>query len=329
MKCIRPTQFSNAKGYYIACGQCMPCRITRRTEWTTKLLLEWKTFTSGAFVTLTYDQDHLPDKQFFKGGSLNKDDLQKFLKRFRFNYQEKYGKTKIRHFAVGEYGDKSSRAHYHILLFNVDPGFTDDIVKKSWTLGITQTDELHKNRIKYTVGYTIKKLTSLENFPDGRVPEFSMASKNPALGWYSIPILADKLRKYGLFPSRSMQNEDLYILEQDGYNFKSWNGIFYFDKDGRLEFPVSDSYKPSPGASYARLDNAMMVKLGKYMSPHLEDYLDARRELLIPKRFRSRTDLLSSKSYVGKINFVGSEEYIETVKKSEKINRRKSDTKKI
>ena len=127
MTCLRPTQFQN-NGYFVSCGQCMPCRINRRTEWQTKLMLEWKTFPDAVFVTLTYAPEYLPHGDFFKGGNLDKEHLQKFLKRFRFNYQSAYGRTMIRHFAVGEYGDKSQRAHYHLILFNVIPELADKIV---------------------------------------------------------------------------------------------------------------------------------------------------------------------------------------------------------
>jgi len=329
MKCIRPTQFPNAHGFYTSCGQCMPCRITRRSEWATKLMLEWKTFNTGVFITLTYAPEYLPENQHFSGGSLEKSDLQKFLKRFRKNYQHDYGTTKIRHFAVGEYGDKSKRAHYHLLLFNVDPEFAEKIVTKSWKLGLTQTDILNENRIKYTVGYTIKKMTGLEDFPDGRVPEFSIQSKNPALGWYSIPKLAELCKKHGLYPTRAVSTENKWMLENDGFDLKPWSGIFYTDKSGNLEFPLTETYKPSPGATYNRLDTAMMAKLSSYMTPLLNDYLDARAELLTPKPFKSRRDRLTHHSFFDKIKFVESEEYNETVKKSEKISRQHNQTQKI
>lgn len=329
MKCIRPTKFPNSHGFFASCGQCMPCRITRRVEWHTKLMLEWKTFNSGVFVTLTYAPENLPESEHFSGGSLEKTDLQKFLKRLRFNYQKKYGTTKIRHFAVGEYGEKSKRAHYHLLLFNIDPQRAELMIKKSWTLGLSQTDELNENRIKYTVGYTIKKMTGLENFPDGRVPEFSIQSKNPALGWYQIPIIAKLLRKHHLFPSRSMTTENTWMLEQEGYQPKTWSGVFFRDKHGNLEFPLTEDYKPSLGAQYSRLDSHMMKTLAKHMTPHLTDYLDARTELLLPKAYRVRRDRLTNHSLFDKIDYERSEEYEENVKKSEKINRQHSKTRTI
>ena len=142
MKCTRPTKFETTNGIYVNCGQCISCRINRRTEWYTKLMLEWQTWGEGCFTTLTYNQEELPESTHFKGGSLQKKDLQDFLKRFRKYYQETYGYRKLRYFAVGEYGDKSKRAHYHILMFNVDSVYAEQIINKAWTKGHTQTDLL-------------------------------------------------------------------------------------------------------------------------------------------------------------------------------------------
>ena len=117
MQCLKPTKFPNQTTYNV-CGQCMPCRIRRRKEWETRLMLEWKTWNQGAFVTLTYSPEYLPDADQWKGGNLIKSDLQKFMKRFRKYFNEKYGDRKIRFFGCGEYGTQSKRAHFHILIFN-------------------------------------------------------------------------------------------------------------------------------------------------------------------------------------------------------------------
>lgn len=326
MQCLHPTQFQN-NGYYVQCGQCMPCRITRKSEWTTKLLLEYKTFPKAVFATLTYSPEHLPESKHFVGGSLHRADLQKFMKRFRKNYNSKYGQTKVRYFGVGEYGDKSERAHYHIILFNVEPDHAEHIIQKSWTLGHTRTDLLNEHRIKYTVGYCLKKMTGLEHFPDGREPEFSLKSKNPALGWYAIPQIADVLKKHGFFPSRSIDNESSWIMEQEGFQPKLWNGVFYIDKSGNLEFPLTEEFVHSKGSSYCRLDRSMMAKLAEYMAPLQKDYIKARMALLEPKEYKSRKSRLISHSYLDKMKFVESEDYYATQKKSEKIKRQSKSNK--
>ena len=65
---------------------------------------------ANCFVTLTYDEKHLP-----KDGSLCLEHVQLFLKRLRFG-----SAFPLRYFLCGEYGEKTSRPHYHICLFGTD-----------------------------------------------------------------------------------------------------------------------------------------------------------------------------------------------------------------
>ena len=309
MRCLRPTKFNN-DNVHVACGQCMPCRINKRTEWKTKLMLEWQTFPQGVFTTLTYKNEDLPNRNEYKGGSLNKKDLQDFLKRFRINYKNKYGYTKVRYFGVGEYGERFKRAHYHVLLFNVDPVHAEDIIKKSWKKGITQTDLLNENRIKYTIGYTIKKQTNEKDFPDGRYPEFNIMSKNPGLGWYALPKFAEKLKKRNIYPSRSINQHHEWILEQKGLSLKTWNGVY------------------KQGKQYYRFDKNCMIKLAKLTDSSILETLEKEETVLYPKEFKIKKTRLHDNSYLDTIKFVTSEEADETKKQSEKKQREEQNSKK-
>ena len=62
------------------------------------------------FITLTYDDAHLPYNQ-----SLSVRDFQLFMKRLR----KEFG-SGVRFFHCGEYGEKTGRPHYHAILFNCD-----------------------------------------------------------------------------------------------------------------------------------------------------------------------------------------------------------------
>lgn len=115
------------------------------------------------FVTLTYDDKHLP-----ADGGLNKQHFQKFMKRLR----KRHG-APIRYFHCGEYGDETKRPHYHAILFGVD--FSD---KKAWSRNaqgdtIYQSDTLDAiwgygqcrigsvtfETAAYTARYILKKVT--------------------------------------------------------------------------------------------------------------------------------------------------------------------------
>lgn len=92
----------------IACGQCVGCRLERSRQWAIRCVHEASLYDDNCFITLTYNNEHLPKHQ-----SLVKSDFQKFMKRLRF----KYG-SGIRYYMCGEYGENFGRPHYHALLFN-------------------------------------------------------------------------------------------------------------------------------------------------------------------------------------------------------------------
>ena len=44
----------------LRCGKCLNCRQYKALEWSLRLDCEMKYWKSACFVTLTYDDDHLP-----------------------------------------------------------------------------------------------------------------------------------------------------------------------------------------------------------------------------------------------------------------------------
>lgn len=124
---------------------------------------EASTHDDNCFITLTYDDEHLPPN-----GSLNKADLQKFWKRLRKK------KPYFRYYACGEYGDRTQRAHYHACLFGID--FEDKIefrkigdntlylsaeLTQTWGNGNTSVGALTFETAAYTARYVMKKQTGL------------------------------------------------------------------------------------------------------------------------------------------------------------------------
>lgn len=119
----------------IPCNHCLGCKLDHANMWATRITLESKNWKHNCFITLTYNDPHLP---FSANGktTLRKKDLVNFIKRLRYfeeGYQnwinprtEKEEKP-IRFFACGEYGTKGTRAklggnpHYHIACFNWRP----------------------------------------------------------------------------------------------------------------------------------------------------------------------------------------------------------------
>jgi len=96
---------------YRDCGHCSGCTVRRRMDLALRLKHEAYYYEHVWFVTLTYDDENLPEH-----GSLRADDMTLFVNKLR---QQKLhrNKVKIRYFGVGEYGGTMGRAHYHMILF--------------------------------------------------------------------------------------------------------------------------------------------------------------------------------------------------------------------
>lgn len=170
------------------CGKCESCRINHSRVWKHRIMLEVSCHTSSTFVTLTYDENNLPP-----GGSLRPRDVTLFLKRLR-------KKHSFRYFLVGEYGRKTLRAHYHVLLFGIGPDRHNDIVT-SWyidgkPIGYVQTGLLDNGGIGYVCGYVVKGLLH-EGDPalQGRHKEFMRCSRNPGIGVRAVESIAAAVKR--------------------------------------------------------------------------------------------------------------------------------------
>jgi hypothetical protein len=183
----------------VGCGQCIHCRSNRRREWVHRILLEMHQHEFNTFLTLTYDDEHVP-----KDFSLKPEHLTKFLKRLR-----KKTEYPIRYFAVGEYGDESQRPHYHLALFghpNCHYGRTRPKplccnnctkIKQIWGMGNVLLGELNNHSATYTAGYILKKLTNEEDERlNGRHPEFARMSRRPGIGSQVVNEISEALIKH-------------------------------------------------------------------------------------------------------------------------------------
>lgn len=129
MRCLKPYHSLKDNRYY-PCGRCLACRIQRREDWSLRMIHELTYWKKAMFVTLTYDDEHLP-----VNGSLSSYDLRCFFKRLRKSAVRFYGDSfRLKYFACGEYGPRTHRPHYHAIIFGLD--YSDpvdiDLVKSSW-----------------------------------------------------------------------------------------------------------------------------------------------------------------------------------------------------
>lgn len=193
--CKQPFMVGNIPA---GCGRCMPCRISRQRVWTHRMMLEGFLHAESTFLTLTYDDEHLPPDL-----SLDPQHTTLWIKRFREQFRiaieaenASYGvaqPTTMRFYLVGEYGDTTLRPHYHAALFGVGHRFSD-LIKETWGQGNIMLGDLTPASCQYICGYVLKKMTAKDDPRlQGRFPEFARMSRNPGIGAGSARQIADLL----------------------------------------------------------------------------------------------------------------------------------------
>lgn len=201
MLCDNP--FTRGAQVY-GCGQCMPCRINRRRQWTARLILEGSLYGDrNGFFTLTYSDAHMP-----RGCTLEPAVVSLWIKRFRFAVAPK----RFRFFLAGEYGGtdfggggkRKIHPHYHMCLFGLQPFEvvgTKTVAQHAFeTWGRCEVDGFDvrgfgPETARYCVGYVAKKMTH-KNDPRLRGylhPEFSRQSNRPGIGADAMAIVARTL----------------------------------------------------------------------------------------------------------------------------------------
>lgn len=196
-------EFNNAK-LELPCGKCEVCKKNKRKEMAVRLTNEIESSENSCFVTLTYKPEELPyvnvktgevrrykdirdtvDDILFRDEimqdwtpTLVKKDLQDYLKRQRkylsvsLKKKEEYRDhvDKLRYFAVGEYGSKKSRPHWHLIIFGWNPSdkkvfcnrgqynlYRSKQIEDNWQFGISTVGDCNSAVAKYCAQYVTKK----------------------------------------------------------------------------------------------------------------------------------------------------------------------------
>lgn len=163
------TKYLAKQDITVPCGHCAFCMATRRSDWALRIHYEKRQHLDAKFITLTYANPHL--KWQHGKSQLEKRDLQLYLKILR-----KKGHT-IRYYAIGEYGSRTYRPHYHILLFGT---ITEQAIRDNWKFGQVHIGTVTQKSIMYCLGYMINgKHWTMTH---GRKRPFCTMSRRPGLG---------------------------------------------------------------------------------------------------------------------------------------------------
>lgn len=183
--CFNPIQLKS--GEIVPCGKCEECYQHRRNEWSVRLQLHTLAYDRmPLFVTLTYDNEHLPET------GLRKKDVQDYIKRIRDKYN--LYNTDFSFFGCGEFGDLLGRGHYHLLLFGM-PFYNDcyvisdelceSVVKSDWRNGNAFVCVADWSGIHYCTKYCLKYLD--RDWNDSQVSPFILCSKGIGVEFFNDP----------------------------------------------------------------------------------------------------------------------------------------------
>lgn len=233
----------------LPCGACIGCRQARAREWARRCCHEAALYQDNVFVTLTYDDEHVPHD-----GSLIPEDLQKFIKRLRKAALESPHVVsegpRVRFLACGEYGERSGRPHYHGLFFNV--AFSDkhlvgkdlyasDTLSRLWPFGEHKIGEVNARTAAYVAKYNLKRSRNVCD-QDGVVLEkpFLRMSRRPGIGMHWLERYAEDLRNGFLVADgdrRAVPRAYIKRLEKvnpqlaEEIRFKSYRRVRELDSD--------------------------------------------------------------------------------------------------
>lgn len=188
--CENPVTFKNpydGKIYTVPCGKCNTCAKNKSLYWVEKLESERKAHPYCTFITLTYNDEHLPKFVLFgknhfvdpDTGELVdidsetyresfeylknrdycvshpcKEHLQRFIKKLRAKtafYETDEHKKIVRYILVAEYGPEHHRVHYHGILYYDSPWLARNIKKvvtSSWSLDNRDSDNTSLGFVK-------------------------------------------------------------------------------------------------------------------------------------------------------------------------------------
>lgn len=157
---------------------------------------EFKLHDRSAFLTLTYDDTHVPRLPDGRT-TLVLEDIQLFLKRLR----KEFSPEPLRFFQCGEYGETTLRPHHHMILFGEDfckdriphperpvsrSGYAQlysPLLAELWGKGDHTISEVSFESAAYVARYNLKKFTGKHSDAhyQGRKPEFVTMSRRPGI----------------------------------------------------------------------------------------------------------------------------------------------------
>lgn len=280
------------------CGWCSSCRIDRREMWTDRLVHESLMSKRGSvFLTLTYNQKCLPENR-----SLCRKDLTNFFKKLRINLHRKYKQDiKIKYYAVGEYGGKFGRPHYHAIITGLNYKLDSQVINDSWRVngfraGFCKVKPANHSNIRYTLGYIDKQSSFDKKFFEKKGIESVFGTMSKGIGYsffqshfFDIAKAGGYYRKGRLRPmpryyktkykqlyqaysapdSRAMRDQELYECRLSGHG----DDLLSFRKDKMMFRERWIQNNARVHGKPMDMHNIRMLELSSVRSPEVQKFV--------------------------------------------------------
>lgn len=278
MACLHPIRIKvdNSQGVHykeVPCGKCVECMKRYQNSWYVRFMEQCKEMPKCIFFTLTYRDNCVPHSFNYVTGetanSVCRVDVQRWLKRARRSYYyANKDNLKFKYFITSEYGPRTSRPHYHGLIWNVSVQDFKTYFLDDWNhvFGFTTFRVLPSNvetsadaqrALRYVAKYCNKGELENPRVFDGVVfPTFRLMSKGIGVSYvrrmysYHIPALQDYKKKL-----QTIVNRLNYRLGKFTYSLPR----YYYDK-----------FIPAKSALKIALQKFLQASFDRFCSQQLE-----------------------------------------------------------
>lgn len=302
----RTIRLPDGRTQVVRCGKCLSCLEHRQAGWIARLTDEFNSYPEGVyFVTLTYDDEHVPMKDVGNGERLpaiSSHDVMKFHADLRKRFQQGFFMDRtlfeagwhlapdrislpechFKYYVTAEYGPNGTRRpHYHGFYSNMleDEDLVFDLFNSVWGKGFITVE---KGRSEACAAYVSKYLVNDSLVPyDERLPK-PRAWISKGLGKYYLddPEMLDWHRSAPVQHQFVMQNGRKGILP------RYWRDKIY-DDDMKAE--ILKDCEIREAAEYIRRDSMNDEQFADYN--RREEHLQAEAYRQAEWHFRKRNKI--------------------------------------
>lgn len=179
------------------CRKCIPCLLHRQKAWVARLTEELRAHPFNYFVTLTYDDDHVPvndngemvfNKQHLI--KLNIDMRERFQRGVLRNpvesiilgspkYLDLPKDVKYKYYITSEYGPSTFRPHYHGVWYGLPESFAlvEVLFRSLWPYGFVSVFPANEGAAGYISKYLVSDGVGKDSYNGNGMPPFALMSK--------------------------------------------------------------------------------------------------------------------------------------------------------